>query len=80
MPFINVRDMRMCYEIHGTGPNRLSISGTGGDLRHSPNIFKLPIAQHFETLAYDQRGLGRTMEADIPHTMADQLLADLKKY
>ena len=71
MPFATVRDLRMYYEIHGTGPRLLSISGTGGDLRRSPNIFEMPIAQHFEILAYDQRGLGQTSHPDIPYTMAD---------
>jgi 3-oxoadipate enol-lactonase len=71
MPFVTVRDLRMYYEIRGQGPRLLSISGTGGDLRRSPNIFEMPIARHFETLGYDQRGLGQTSRPDIPYTMAD---------
>jgi 3-oxoadipate enol-lactonase len=71
MPFIAVRDLQMYYEIRGTGPRLLSISGTGGDLRRSPNIFEMSIARHFEILAYDQRGLGQTSRPDIPYTMAD---------
>jgi 3-oxoadipate enol-lactonase len=71
VPFTTVRDLRMYYEISGTGPRLLSISSTGGDLRRSPNIFEMPIAQHFEILAYDQRGLGQTSRPDIPYTMAD---------
>ena len=71
MPFINVRDLRMYYEIHGTGPRLLSINMTGGDLRRSPNIFDVSIARHFEILGYDQRGLGQTSRLDIPCTMAD---------
>jgi 3-oxoadipate enol-lactonase len=61
----------MYYEIRGNGPRLLSISSTGGDLRRSPNIFEMPIAQHFEILAYDQRGLGQTSRPDMPYTMAD---------
>jgi len=71
MPFINVRDLKMYYEIRGTGPRLLVISGTGGDLRRSPSIFEMPIAQHFKILAYDQRGLGQTSRPDIPYTMVD---------
>ena len=71
MPFISVRDIEIYYEIHGTGPPLLSISGTGGDLRRSPNIFEMPIARHFRILAYDQRGLGQTSRPDIPYSMAD---------
>jgi len=71
MPFISVRNIQIYYEIHGTGPPLLSISGTGGDLRRSPNIFEMPLAQHFKILAYDQRGLGQTSRPDIPCSMAD---------
>jgi len=66
MPFVAVRDLQMYYEIRGTGPRLLSISGTGGDLRRSPNIFEIAIARYFEILAYDQRGLGQTSRPDIP--------------
>jgi 3-oxoadipate enol-lactonase len=61
----------MYYEIRGTGPRLLSIWGSGGDLRSSPNIFEMPLAQPFEILGYDQRGLGQTSRPDIPYTMAD---------
>ena len=71
MPFVAVRDIEIYYEIRGEGPRLLSISGTGGDLRRSPSIFDMPIAEHFRMLAYDQRGLGRTSRPDIPYTMAD---------
>lgn len=71
MPFVTVRDIEVYYEIRGTGSRLLSISGTGGDLRRSLNIFNMPIANHFEVLAYDQRGLGRTSRPDKPYTMAD---------
>ncbi len=71
MPFITVRDLRMYYEMRGKGPRLLVISGTGGDLRRSPTIFEMPIAEHFEILAYDQRGLGQTSRPDLPYTMVD---------
>ncbi len=71
MPFVGVRDLKMHYEIRGTGPRLLTITGTGGDLRHTPNIFDAPLVRHFEVLAYDQRGLGQTSRPDIPYTMAD---------
>jgi 3-oxoadipate enol-lactonase len=71
MPFVTVRNLRMYYEIRGKGPRLLVISGTGGDLRRSPSIFEMRIAQHFEILAYDQRGLGQTSRPDIPYTMVD---------
>lgn len=71
MPFIAVRDLQMYYETRGVGPRLLFISGTGGDLRRSPNAFESPLSTHFEVLVYDQRGLGRTDKPDVPYTMAD---------
>ncbi len=71
MPFIHLRDLDIYFEIRGKGPRLLVISGTGGDLRRSPNVFEMPIARHFEILAYDQRGLGQTSRPNIPYTMVD---------
>ena len=71
MPFTAVRDIRMYYELRGAGPRLLYISGTGGDLRRSPNAFDSPLTEHFEVLAYDQRGLGQTDKPDVAYTMAD---------
>jgi 3-oxoadipate enol-lactonase len=71
MPFIRVRDLHMYYERAGTGPRLLYISGTGGDLRRRPSVFERPIAQRFDVLAYDQRGLGQTSRPGRDYTMAD---------
>ncbi len=71
MPFITVRDIQMYYEIRGEGPPLIFISGTGGDLRHRPNVYNHPIAEHFKILAFDQRGLGQTDKPDAPYTMFD---------
>ena len=71
MPFITVRDLRIYFELRGTGLSLLGIGGTGGDLRRFPTVFEMLPAQDFEILAYDQRGLGRTSRPDIPYTMAD---------
>ena len=71
MPFVDILDIHMHYEIHGTGPRLFFFSGTGGDLRRKPNIFDSSLAKRFEILAHDQRGLGQTDRPDIPYTMAD---------
>ena len=71
MPFTQLANIRAYYEIAGAGPRLLAISGTGGDLRKRPNVFDSPLAQHFEILAYDQRGLGQTDRPDIAYTMQD---------
>ena len=71
MPFLPVRDIRIYYELRGSGPRLFFIGGTGGDLRRKPNIFDSPLARHFEILTFDQRGLGQTSKPDLPYTMAD---------
>lgn len=71
MPFTKVRDINLYYEIAGEGPRLLYISGTGADLRNKPNIFDSALAEHFEILAFDQRGLGQTDRPDIAYSMAD---------
>jgi 3-oxoadipate enol-lactonase len=59
------------YEVAGSGPRLLLISGTGGDLRSPPSVFDGPLAKMFEIAAYDQRGLGRSSVPPGPYTMAD---------
>jgi 3-oxoadipate enol-lactonase len=76
MPFTKVRDLKLYYELSGQGPRLLYISGTGADLRNKPNIFDSPLADQFEILAFDQRGLGQTSRPDMPYSMA-QYAADI---
>ena len=71
MPFVSVRDIEIYYEIHGTGPRVLSISGSGNDLRSNPRRADGALEQNFTTLVYDQRGLGQTSKPDQPYSMAD---------
>jgi 3-oxoadipate enol-lactonase len=71
MPFTAIRDIDVYHERRGSGPRLLFISGTGGDLRRTPNVFDYPLASRFEILAYDQRSLGQTTRRDEPCSMAD---------
>lgn len=68
--FTEVRDIDVYHEVAGTGPPVLLISGSGADLRNVPHD-RHPLARHFQTHAYDQRGLGRTSKPDVAYTMAD---------
>lgn len=70
MSTIEVNGINIYYEIHGTGPPLLMISGTGNDLRHSmPH--RSPFNKHFEVLHFDQRGLGQTDKPEGPWEMSD---------
>jgi len=64
-------DVELYYEVAGTGPRLLLISGTGSDLRAPPRVFDGPLADLFEIAAYDQRGLGQSSIPPGPYTMAD---------
>jgi 3-oxoadipate enol-lactonase len=59
------------FEQSGEGEQLLFISGTGGDLRNKPSVFDGPLGRHFDVLAYDQRGLGRSSVPEGPYSMAD---------
>lgn len=70
MPFGQVRDINLYYELVGSGPRLLFINGTAADLRRrQPYVDKL--SDHFTVLRYDQRGLGQTEKPDKHYSMAD---------
>ena len=71
MPFVQCRDIRVYYEIHGDGPRLLFFNGSGADLRRKPNIFDSPLTGRFAVLCHDQRGLGSTDKPQRAYSMAD---------
>ena len=71
MPRATIGDIEIHYERRGEGEPLLFISGTGGDLRNTPNVFDGPYPKAFDLVAYDQRGLGQTSKPDVPYSMAD---------
>ena len=71
MPFATVGDIDLYHEVAGDGPPVLFVSGTGSDLRRTPNVFDGPLARHHTVLAYDHRGLGQSSKPDVDYTMAD---------
>ncbi len=71
MPFITCNRIDIYYELAGRGPRLLFISGTGGDLRNTPNVFSSSLSSSFQVLAFDQRGLGQTDKPACEYTMAD---------
>ncbi|MGB0114870.1 MAG: alpha/beta hydrolase [Ilumatobacteraceae bacterium] len=70
MPFVAANGIDIHYERHGSGPPLLNISGSGNDLRRSPAAV-VPVNRAFDTLHYDQRGLGQTSKPAADYTMAD---------
>src|SRR4051794_22560212 len=71
MPYLRLRDIHIYFDRAGSGAPLLAISGSRGDLRRRPNLLESPLANTFDVLAYDQRGLGRTSKPDQPYSIAD---------
>jgi 3-oxoadipate enol-lactonase len=71
MPFVEVRDLSIYYEMHGSGDRVVLINGTGADLRQNPMRGSGLLETNFEVLMFDQRGLGQTSKPDVDYTMAD---------
>ena len=70
VPTTDANGVSLYYERQGTGERLLVVSGTGGDLREQPRVDG-PLAEHFDVLAYDQRGLGRSSVPAWPYAMQD---------
>jgi 3-oxoadipate enol-lactonase len=70
MAMAQVNGIDVYYEIHGSGERVVLIAGTGGDLRSDPGRAKSLLAQNFEVLLYDQRGLGQSGKPEEQYAMA----------
>ena len=73
MPTVITKHLEIYFE--KTSPKKngplLFIGGTDGDLRNKPNQLNSPLADHFEIISYDQRGLGQTSCPPGDFTMQD---------
>jgi pimeloyl-ACP methyl ester carboxylesterase len=70
MPTASVNGIDVHYECGGTGPRLLFCNGSGATLESSAPVIAR-FREHFEVLAHDQRGLGRTTIPPGPYTMAE---------
>jgi 3-oxoadipate enol-lactonase len=71
MAYLQINGLNIWCERRGDGAPLLFISGTGGDLRRKPSVMDGPLPKVFDTVAYDQRGLGQSDKPDGPYSMAD---------
>lgn len=71
MPYSKSTKIRSYYEKTGKGKKLLFLGGVGGDLRSRPNVFSSPLPRHFEVLAFDHRGTGRSDKPEHDYTMLD---------
>lgn len=71
MPFADVRGIRLYHEVRGDGAKVLFISGTGTDLRRTPNVFDVPGIERLTLCAYDHRMMGQSTITDHDVRMDD---------
>ena len=69
--FVEANGLQLYAERRGAGETLLYISGTGADLRNTPNQFDSPFGHRFDLVCFDQRGLGQSENPPREFTMAD---------
>ena len=74
MPVDHVNGVELYWEQRGAGPRLLFCNGSGTTLQAVRPLLDL-VAARFDLLAWDYRGLGRSVPLRGPYTMAD-LAAD----
>jgi 3-oxoadipate enol-lactonase len=74
MPVDHVNGVELYWEQRGSGPRLLFCNGSGATLQAVRPFLDL-VAAKFDLLAWDYRGLGRSVPLTGPYTMAD-LAAD----
>jgi 3-oxoadipate enol-lactonase len=72
---VDVGDIQLDYERSGVGEPLLAIMGMSGTALHWGEPFLAPLREHFDTIAYDHRGVGASARLDGPVTIA-QMAAD----
>jgi len=70
VPTVGVSGIDLHYERRGSGPRLLLLNGSGATLETSALLIQ-PFTEHFEVVAHDQRGLGKTSAPAGPYAMAE---------
>jgi 3-oxoadipate enol-lactonase len=73
MPYVKVNNIQMYYEIHGDGEPLVLILGLGTDIWKWGSIIGW-LAEKYQVLAFDNRGVGRTDKPDTAYSI--EMMAD----
>jgi pimeloyl-ACP methyl ester carboxylesterase len=73
MPKVHANGINIYYEIHGSGDPLILINGLGYDLWMWHKMVP-GLAEHFQMIVFDNRGVGQTDKPEGPYTA--QMLAD----
>jgi len=69
MPTAKVEGIHLYYEIHGSGYPLLLVRGLGSNADHWYG--QVPaFSAHYQTIVFDNRGIGRSDKPDMPYTIA----------
>jgi len=70
MPTVKVNDITKYYEIHGEGEPMVLIAGLNSDHTLYQKVGITPrLAERYQVVAFDNRGVGQTDKPDIPYTI-----------
>ncbi|MBF0239129.1 MAG: alpha/beta hydrolase [SAR324 cluster bacterium] len=74
MPKVNVNNIEMYYETHGTGFPLIMLMGWTGNIDQWPPELIESLEKHFQVIMVDNRGAGRSTSTDEPFTV--EMFAD----
>ena len=70
MPFVQLQNIQLYYEILGQGPPLVMLMGLGGG--HAWFYRQIPdLSQHFQLVLVDNRGAGQSGKPDAAYSIAD---------
>ncbi len=69
MPEVRVDDVRLHYEVDGSGDPLLMVMGLGGSSAGWAPELVVELARSFRTIIYDNRGTGRSDKPDVPYSL-----------
>ncbi|GAH59561.1 unnamed protein product, partial [marine sediment metagenome] len=74
--FVDINDVRICYQIHGNGYPIVLVHGFGS--KKESFIAQIPaLSQEFKVISFDNRGSGKSARPNIPYNM-EMFVDDIK--
>lgn len=77
MPVAQVNNINIYYEIHGEGEPLVLVAGLGSDSQSWQFVIN-DLSNHFQTIIFDNRGVGRSDSPSPPYSIED-MATDLLK-
>ncbi len=68
MPYAQVGDVKLYYEVHGQGEPLMFIAGTGSSCEYMKVVTVDWFAKHFQLIIFDHRGTGRSDKPDMAYS------------